>query len=315
MTFRHATDVMETLGWKNMISTHPHLIAEAFRALATQQVPPIGPPRKRVKMSWNKLLISGTGLANISTYSNGTDITYDTQCDNCNTINNNNNGIDSNKTTTSTTATTIFLPSISSTLTTACATNSAIVVQGSNLNTFHRHHHHHHHHHHHLRQTSSVMHHSSATPTSMGSSNASTVAGCPMDEKLGKISIVSDNLILSHLQQRSVWIHQQQQHQHFFGALWEGWIFFRRWWAKKNTSFSSLLFFFLSDTFWGNFCSFFSFLNHKRKRGFGEINMFSSWEKLHKIEQKFIKTLFFWVNHAEFWWGYLENAQIVWEIH
>ncbi|CAO1427941.1 unnamed protein product [Diamesa serratosioi] len=47
----HATDVMETLGWKNMVTTHPHLINEAFRALATQQIPPIGPPRKRVKMS------------------------------------------------------------------------------------------------------------------------------------------------------------------------------------------------------------------------------------------------------------------------
>ncbi|KAI5644404.1 BTB/POZ domain-containing protein [Phthorimaea operculella] len=45
----HATDVMDTPGWKNMISSHPHLIAEAFRALATQQqqIPPIGPPRKR----------------------------------------------------------------------------------------------------------------------------------------------------------------------------------------------------------------------------------------------------------------------------
>ncbi|GBP79947.1 Protein roadkill [Eumeta japonica] len=42
----HATDVMDTAGWKNMISSHPHLIAEAFRALATQQqqIPPIGPP-------------------------------------------------------------------------------------------------------------------------------------------------------------------------------------------------------------------------------------------------------------------------------
>ncbi|KAK9686477.1 MATH domain [Popillia japonica] len=48
---RHATDVMETPGWKSMIQTHPHLIAEAFRALATQQIPPIGPPRKRVKQS------------------------------------------------------------------------------------------------------------------------------------------------------------------------------------------------------------------------------------------------------------------------
>lgn len=47
----HATDVMDTLGWKNMVTTHPHLINEAFRALATQQIPPIGPPRKRVKMS------------------------------------------------------------------------------------------------------------------------------------------------------------------------------------------------------------------------------------------------------------------------
>lgn len=51
----HATDVMETVGWKNMVTTHPHLINEAFRALATQQIPPIGPPRKRVKMSWNKI--------------------------------------------------------------------------------------------------------------------------------------------------------------------------------------------------------------------------------------------------------------------
>ncbi|RXG73023.1 Protein roadkill [Armadillidium vulgare] len=47
----HATDVMETVGWKSMIQSHPHLIAEAFRALATQQVPPIGPPRKRIKTS------------------------------------------------------------------------------------------------------------------------------------------------------------------------------------------------------------------------------------------------------------------------
>jgi speckle-type POZ protein len=44
----HATDVMETAGWKSMIQSHPHLIAEAFRALATQQNPPIAPPRKRV---------------------------------------------------------------------------------------------------------------------------------------------------------------------------------------------------------------------------------------------------------------------------
>ncbi|XP_074601020.1 BTB/POZ and MATH domain-containing protein rdx [Brevipalpus obovatus] len=47
----HATDVMETQGWKAMITGRPQLIAEAFRALATQQIPPIGPPRKRLKTS------------------------------------------------------------------------------------------------------------------------------------------------------------------------------------------------------------------------------------------------------------------------
>lgn len=46
---RHATDVMETPGWKQMVSTNPHLVAEAFRALATQQIPPMGPPRKKLK--------------------------------------------------------------------------------------------------------------------------------------------------------------------------------------------------------------------------------------------------------------------------
>jgi len=51
LLIRHATDVMETQGWKTMITRQPHLIAEAFRALATQQIPPIGPPRKRIKQS------------------------------------------------------------------------------------------------------------------------------------------------------------------------------------------------------------------------------------------------------------------------
>lgn len=46
---RHATDVMETPGWKQMVSSNPHLVAEAFKALATQQIPPIGPPRKKLK--------------------------------------------------------------------------------------------------------------------------------------------------------------------------------------------------------------------------------------------------------------------------
>uniref|UniRef100_A0A4W3HUK8 Speckle type BTB/POZ protein like a n=1 Tax=Callorhinchus milii TaxID=7868 RepID=A0A4W3HUK8_CALMI len=47
----HATDVMETEGWKSMIHSHPHLVAEAFRALATAQCPPFGIPRKRLKQS------------------------------------------------------------------------------------------------------------------------------------------------------------------------------------------------------------------------------------------------------------------------
>ncbi len=54
LCFRHATDVMETAGWKSMIRSHPHLLAEAFRVLATQQIPPIGPPRKRIKQNWEE---------------------------------------------------------------------------------------------------------------------------------------------------------------------------------------------------------------------------------------------------------------------
>merc|ERR1711976_346777 len=38
---RHVTDVMETAGWKQMVVSHPHLIAEAFKALASQQIPPM----------------------------------------------------------------------------------------------------------------------------------------------------------------------------------------------------------------------------------------------------------------------------------
>nr|XP_050047599.1 speckle-type POZ protein-like [Dermacentor andersoni] len=48
---RHATRVAETAGWKNIIHRQPHLVAEAFQALATQQVPPIEPPHKRFKQS------------------------------------------------------------------------------------------------------------------------------------------------------------------------------------------------------------------------------------------------------------------------
>uniref|UniRef100_A0A3Q1B2U3 SPOPL protein n=1 Tax=Amphiprion ocellaris TaxID=80972 RepID=A0A3Q1B2U3_AMPOC len=49
--FLHATDIMETAGWKSMIQSHPHLVAEAFRALASAQCPHFGLPRKRLKQS------------------------------------------------------------------------------------------------------------------------------------------------------------------------------------------------------------------------------------------------------------------------
>lgn len=47
----HAADIMETAGWKAMIQSHPHLVAEAFRALASAQCTPFGLPRKRLKQS------------------------------------------------------------------------------------------------------------------------------------------------------------------------------------------------------------------------------------------------------------------------
>uniref|UniRef100_A0A8C6QDG2 Speckle-type BTB/POZ protein-like n=1 Tax=Nannospalax galili TaxID=1026970 RepID=A0A8C6QDG2_NANGA len=46
-----ATDIMETSGWKSMVHSHPHLVAEAFRALAAAQCPQFGIPRKRLKQS------------------------------------------------------------------------------------------------------------------------------------------------------------------------------------------------------------------------------------------------------------------------
>ncbi|PIO41026.1 hypothetical protein AB205_0193970 [Aquarana catesbeiana] len=47
----HASDVMETSGWKSMVVSHPHLVAEAYRSLASAQCPFLGPPRKRLKQS------------------------------------------------------------------------------------------------------------------------------------------------------------------------------------------------------------------------------------------------------------------------
>lgn len=44
-----ANEVIETSGWKNMISLHPHLVAETFKALVNQQSQKIGPCKKRFK--------------------------------------------------------------------------------------------------------------------------------------------------------------------------------------------------------------------------------------------------------------------------
>ena len=43
---------METGGWRELVQSHPHLVAEAFRALASQQSPPPERPKKRAKLAW-----------------------------------------------------------------------------------------------------------------------------------------------------------------------------------------------------------------------------------------------------------------------
>jgi len=46
----HANEVMESDGWKILVKDHPPLLEQVFKALATQQTPPIilnQPPRKR----------------------------------------------------------------------------------------------------------------------------------------------------------------------------------------------------------------------------------------------------------------------------
>jgi speckle-type POZ protein len=40
-------DVLETTGFQNMIRTHPHLLADAYRAMASLQNNIICPPRKK----------------------------------------------------------------------------------------------------------------------------------------------------------------------------------------------------------------------------------------------------------------------------
>uniref|UniRef100_A0A915D2D2 Speckle-type POZ protein n=1 Tax=Ditylenchus dipsaci TaxID=166011 RepID=A0A915D2D2_9BILA len=48
----HANEVMESDGWKILVKEHPQLLEQVFKALATQQTPPIvlnQPPRKRLR--------------------------------------------------------------------------------------------------------------------------------------------------------------------------------------------------------------------------------------------------------------------------
>ena len=48
--FRHAVAVMNSPGWITLVNNHSHLLAEAFKELATQQGPFMnGPPKKRLK--------------------------------------------------------------------------------------------------------------------------------------------------------------------------------------------------------------------------------------------------------------------------
>lgn len=47
----HPQDVIETVGFQTMISTHPHLLADVYRAMALTQNNIIYPPRKKLKTS------------------------------------------------------------------------------------------------------------------------------------------------------------------------------------------------------------------------------------------------------------------------
>ncbi|XP_059564156.1 speckle-type POZ protein-like [Myotis daubentonii] len=47
----HAEGVLETEGWQAMVASHPHLVADMYRSLASAQGACLGPPRKRPKQS------------------------------------------------------------------------------------------------------------------------------------------------------------------------------------------------------------------------------------------------------------------------
>jgi len=47
LSFSRAADVMETRGFNEMVTSHPRLVADAFRALAATQSPPACSARKK----------------------------------------------------------------------------------------------------------------------------------------------------------------------------------------------------------------------------------------------------------------------------
>uniref|UniRef100_G1Q0B2 Speckle type BTB/POZ protein n=1 Tax=Myotis lucifugus TaxID=59463 RepID=G1Q0B2_MYOLU len=47
----HAEDVLETQGWQEMVASHPHLVAEMYRSLASARGACLGPLHKRLKQS------------------------------------------------------------------------------------------------------------------------------------------------------------------------------------------------------------------------------------------------------------------------
>jgi speckle-type POZ protein len=49
--FLVSIDVLETIGFQTMIRTHPHLLADAYRAMASSQNNIICPPRKKQRTS------------------------------------------------------------------------------------------------------------------------------------------------------------------------------------------------------------------------------------------------------------------------
>merc|ERR1719282_516487 len=44
---RRVEDVMATDGWQQLLASYSHLVGEAYKSLASQQILPVGPPRKR----------------------------------------------------------------------------------------------------------------------------------------------------------------------------------------------------------------------------------------------------------------------------